>query len=186
LSVQDNVISEHVHDIKSTPKLMAFESITDEFIEELIGCRKMVINPKTRDVNKPGHKQVNYMVKALDDSGHKFELFTRQNLAEGMEDDFSCGLRWLASNGESLILCRYNGSSHPHRNKIENQAIGLVCHIHRATERYITANQKPDGFAYETDNYQSLQEAVLCLVRDCRIDGLLTDTVETNQIDLFT
>ncbi len=72
---------------------MAFESITDEFIEELISCRKMVSNPKTREVVKPGHKQINYIVKALDDSGHIFELFTRQNLADGMADDFSCGLR---------------------------------------------------------------------------------------------
>ena len=164
---------------------MAFESITDEFIEELIGCRKMVINPKTRDVNKPGHKQVNYRVKALDDSGHKFELFTRQNLAEGMEDDFSCGLRWLASNGESLILCRYNGSSHPHRNKVENRKLGLVFHIHRATERYIAANRKSDGFASETDKYHNLNEALHCLLKDCRIEGLTLGEVGLNQIDLF-
>jgi hypothetical protein len=145
----------------------------------------MVNNPRTREVSKPGHKQVNYLVRALDESGHRFELFTRQNMAEGMEDDFSCGLRWLAPNGESLILCRYNGSSHPHRNKLENRSLGVVFHIHRATEKYITANQKPDGFAYDTDTYQSLQEALLCLVRDCHIEGLISDTVDPNQIDLF-
>ena len=164
---------------------MAFESITEEFIEELISCRKMVTNPKTREVSKFGHKQVNYMVKALDDSGHKFELFTRQNLVEGMDDDFSCGLRWLAPNGESLMLCRFNGSSHPHRNKVEHRDLGLVFHIHRATERYIAANQKPDGFASETDRYFTQQEALHCLLKDCRIEGLTSGEVGLNQIDLF-
>ncbi|MCX6178278.1 MAG: hypothetical protein NT163_02730 [Chlorobiales bacterium] len=164
---------------------MAFESITDEFIEELISCRKMVSNPKTREVVKPGHKQINYIVKALDDSGHIFELFARQNLADGMADDFSCGLRWLAPNGESLIICRYNGSSHPHRNKVENNSLGLVYHIHRVTERYIAANQKPDGFASETDRYLTQQEALHCLLKDCRIEGLTSGEVAQNQIDLF-
>lgn len=54
---------------------MAFESLTDEFIEALICCPKKVINPKARDVLKPGHKQINYIVHALDDSGHEFQLF---------------------------------------------------------------------------------------------------------------
>jgi hypothetical protein len=145
----------------------------------------MVTNPKTREVSKPGHKQVNYLLKALDYSDHKFELFTRQNLADGMADDFSCGLRWLAPNGESLILCRYNGSSHLHRNKIEYRDLGLVFHIHRAKERYIAANQKPESFASETDRYLTQQEALHCLLKDCRIEGLTSGDVGQNQIDLF-
>jgi len=164
---------------------MAFESLTDEFIEELISCPKKVINPKARDVLKPGHKQINYIVHSLDDSGHEFQLFMRQNLAEGMEDDFSCGLLWEASNGETLILCRYNGASHIHRNKIENKVIELSFHIHRATKKYITANQNPDGFAYETDRYRTLGEALICLMNDCNVDGLGGGPKVENQFDLF-
>ena len=68
---------------------MAFESLSDEFIEGLMSCRKHVENPKTREQVKPGHKQFNYNVQALDESGHQFMLYTRQNTEEGMDDDFS-------------------------------------------------------------------------------------------------
>jgi hypothetical protein len=91
---------------------MAFESLSDEFIEGLMSCRKHVENPKTREQVKAGHKQFKYNVQALDESGHQFMLYTRQNTEEGVDDDFSCGLLWLASNGECLTLCRYNGSAH--------------------------------------------------------------------------
>lgn len=164
---------------------MAFESLTDEFIEALISSPKKVINPKAREVLKPGHKQVNYIVHALDESGHEFQLFIRQNLAAGMEDDFSCGLLWDAPNGETLILCRYNGASHIHRNKIEDKTLSLVFHIHRATKKYIAANQNPDGFAYETNRYQTLDEALVCLISDCNIEGLGSSPKENNQLDLF-
>lgn len=163
---------------------MAFESLTDEFIEALISCPKRVINPKARDVLKPGHKQINYIAHALDESGHEFQLFVRQNLAAGMEDDFSCGLLWDAPNGETLILCRYNGASHIHRNKIEDKTLSLVFHIHRATKKYIAVNQNPDGFAYETDRYQTLDKALICLISDCNIDGLGSNS-RNNQLDLF-
>lgn len=83
---------------------MAFESLSDEFIEGLISCRKHVENPKAREQVKPGHKQFNYNVQALDESGHQFMLYTRQNTEEGMDDDFSCGLLWLAANGECRTL----------------------------------------------------------------------------------
>lgn len=52
-------------------------------------------------------------------------------------------------------------------------------------ERYIAANQKPDGFACETDKYHNLNEALYCLLKDCRIEGMTSDEVGINQIDLF-
>ena len=165
---------------------MAFESLSDEFIEGLINCRKLVENPRAREQAKPGHKQFNYNVRAFDDSGHQFMLYTRQNTEAGMEDDFSCGLLWVASNGEWLTLCRYNGSAHTHRNKLEGKSLELACHIHRATEKYLAANQKPEGFAYPTEEYQTLEEAFHCLIKDCSIEGLTHGSTRANQIDLFT
>lgn len=92
-----------------------------------------------------------------------------------MEDDFSCGLSWVASNGETLTLCRYNGSSHDHPNHLENERTGYNCHIHKTTERYIKANRKPEGFATATEKYYSLKGALHCLTHDCNISGLQTE-----------
>lgn len=83
---------------------MAFESLTDDRIADLFNCPKQLTNPQARSKNKDGHEQKNYKVTATDGSGFEFEVYMRQNLREGMEDDFSCGIHWVAPNGECLTL----------------------------------------------------------------------------------
>lgn len=157
---------------------MAFESITDDKIEAMLRLRKRVTNPGGRATNKDGHEQFNYKVVSPDDEDLEFSLYARQNLRVGMEDDFSCGLSWLAPNGEVLTLARYNGSSHSHRNNIEGNMLNLECHVHTATERYIRANKKAEGFAESTDRYRTLKGALHCLVTDCSIVGISTNPDE--------
>ncbi len=162
---------------------MAFESITDEKIQQLLSGLKRLTNPNARSKMKDGHEQVNYRVTALDGSGHEFEVYTRQNKREGMEDDFSCGISWIAPNGESLTLKRYNGSSHSHLNQLEKEKLDAKCHIHLATEKYIKSNRKAEGFAETTERYRTLEGALHCLITDCNITGIQTSP--DNQIKLF-
>lgn len=163
---------------------MSFESITDIKIAELLGMTKNVTNARSKSKEKDGHEQYNY--KLLSQSGeYQFELYTRQNLREGMEDDFSCGISWLLPNGDVFTLKRYNGPSHIHRNPLENTFIYEKPHIHISTEKYVRANRKPEGFAVETNRYNSLKGALHCLVNDCNIVGLNTEPDNANQIKLF-
>lgn len=164
---------------------MAFESLTDDKIADLLNCPKHLNNPQARSKNKDGHEQVNYKVTATDGSGHEFELYRRQNLRDGMEDDFSCGLSWVAPNGETLTLKRYNGPNHDHPNHLEKVRLGLTCHIHIATEKYIKANRKAEGFAEATDRYNTIEGALHCLVMDCKIKGIQTTPDNTAQKNLF-
>lgn len=154
-------------------KYMAFESVTDELIAELLKCPKRISNPQARSINKPGHDQVNYKVAATDGSDHKFEIYKRQNVRDGMEASFSCGINWLAPSGEPLILRRYNGP-HVHPNHLEGEKLPEECHIHVATERYIQANRKPEGYAETTNRYNSIDGAFHCLVTDCNVSGVTT------------
>ena len=154
---------------------MAFESINDAKIAELLRLPKRVTNSNARAKTKDCHEQINYSVVCTNDEKYRFELYIRQNRMEGMEDDFSCGLSWVAANGETLTLCRYNGSSHNHPNHIENEKLGYSCHIHKTTERYIIANRKPEGFAVTTEQYYTLKGALYCLVHDCHIIGIQTE-----------
>ena len=149
---------------------MGYESVTDQKITTLLTIAKGVTNPKTRESNKDGHTQRNYKVRSAD--GQEFTLYVRQNLK--IEDDFSCGLQWHMPSGDSLTLVRYNGSSHWHPNRLEKTEIDFSCHIHRATEKYIKAERKPEGFAEQTDRYSTLSGALHCLVTDCKISGLST------------
>jgi len=153
---------------------MAFESITDVQIKDLLSSPKKITNPGARLRNIEGRDQVNYKAIATDGSGHEFQIYKRQNTREGMEDDFSCGISWVAANGETLTLKRYNGSSHSHKNQIEDELLTDTCHIHMATERYIKANKKPESFAVEADNYSTIEGALHCLVTECNISGIVT------------
>jgi len=154
---------------------MAFESVTDIKIAELISIHKKVVNSAARSKTKDGHEQYNYKVKSVGSDDYEFELYTRQNLREGMEDDFSCGISWLAPNGESFTLRRYNGLSHIHPNRLENEKLEYVCHVHKATEKYIKANLKATGYAEKTESYDTLKGALHCLVHDCNISGIATE-----------
>jgi len=164
---------------------MAFESLTDDKIADLLNCPKKLTNPnsKSKDIN--GNKQTNYRVIALDGSNHEFEVYKRQNLREGMEDSFSCGISWVSPTGETLTLKRYNGPSHDHPNHLEKTKLGLNCHIHIATEKYIQANRKAEGFAEVTDRYKTLDGALHSLVTDCKISGIKTNPDSANQPTLF-
>ncbi len=141
---------------------MAFESLTDDKIADLLNCQKKLTNPQARSKVKEGHQQFNFKVIALDGINHVFELYIRQNLREGMEDDFSCGISWIAPNSETLTLKRYNVPNHDYPNHLEKVRLGYNCHIHIATEKYIKANRKAEGFAEITDRYNSLSGALHC------------------------
>jgi len=163
---------------------MPFESITDIKIAELLSMTKTVSNARSKSKEKDGHEQYNYKLQSQT-GDYQFELYTRQNLREGMEDDFSCGISWLSSNGDVFTLKRYNGPSHIHRNQLENTFIKQKPHIHISTEKYVRANRKPEGFAEETNRYNSLKGALHCLVIDCNIVGLNTEPDNASQIKIF-
>ncbi|MCA0448009.1 MAG: hypothetical protein LCH54_17465 [Bacteroidetes bacterium] len=164
---------------------MSFESLTDDKIADLINCQKRLTNPQARVVIKDGHEQINFNVIATDDSGYKFEVYKRKNTRDGMDDDFSCGLLWISPNGEVLTLRRYNGSSHNHRNQLEKNQLGSTHHIHFASEKYIKANKKAEGFAEPSTRYKTLDGALHCLLSDCNISGLKTVSDDTSQTFLF-
>jgi len=58
--------------------------------------------------------------------------------------------------------------------RIEQLLRMQVCHIHQATERYLQARLKPEGFAQATDTYKTCDGALHRLVSDCNIEGLET------------
>jgi len=150
---------------------MAFESLTDEHIRQLLTMKKRVTNPTARQVADANHEKRDFIVES-EDGVERFRLFVRQN--KTVTDDFSCGLQWLPAGGESLILARYNGSSHEHPNHLEKAVIAFECHIHRTTERYIQSNLKPEGFAEQTNAYSTCAGALHQLVADCNITGVET------------
>lgn len=85
--------------------------------------------------------------------------------------------------GRTLPYC--DGSNHRHPNPLEGSRIDWRCHIHTATERYILAGKKPETFATETTEYNSLAGALHRLVQLANIQGMGTSPDGTAQTDMF-
>ena len=141
----------------------------DADISRLISLPKKVKNAKARTVEQRGSERLNY--EAYGENGEEFRIYIRQN--RRIPDGYSCGLLYLPAGREPVTLARYNGSDHEHTNPLESSLpIRFVCHIHRATERYIEAGRKADHFAETTTRYSDLKGAIAALIADCNVSGL--------------
>ncbi|MCW1981604.1 MULTISPECIES: hypothetical protein [Xanthomonas] len=141
----------------------------DVEIGRLLKVPKQVVNPKAKEKIQKGSRQLTYDL--LSNAGEHFRLIKRQNLR--VDDDFSCGLLYDGPNGESMMLTRYNGSSHFHSNPLQDAPpSNMECHIHIATARYIALGRKAEHFAEKTDRYWNVDGALSALVLDCNITGL--------------
>ncbi|MGA4530007.1 DUF6978 family protein [Ectopseudomonas chengduensis] len=143
--------------------------LTDEQIERLISSPKTVTSPGARWKTQRGSRQRNF---DLESEGGKlrFLLYLRQN--ERIRDSFSCGLLYFHAGGERVTLARYIGSDHPHYNPLDGTRSDNHCHIHRATERYMSAGRKAEHYAESTDRYTDLDGALRAMIEDCKISGI--------------
>ena len=160
---------------------MGTGNLTDEKIAALIAMPKRVTNPGARRKVIGKHEQLTYNVLG-NDNETSFQIFIRQSIK--IVESFSCGLLWISPSGETVTLIRYNGANHPHDNPLEGNHFEFNCHIHKATERYIAANKKPETFAEMTDRYRTLDGALNCLLNDCRVTGVVVEP-ENRTGDLF-
>lgn len=143
--------------------------LTDEQIDRLLNMPKIAISPNTRWKTQRGSRQRNYELNS-EDGKLSFSLFLRQN--RRIYESFSCGLLYLHPSGEKIMLARYNGSDHDHYNPLDGTRSDGICHIHQATERYMTAGRKSEHYAESTDRYTNLDGAFQAIVHDCKISGI--------------
>ncbi|HDR9046246.1 hypothetical protein [Burkholderia vietnamiensis] len=145
-----------------------FLLLTDADLTEMRQTPKRIVNPSARWVSKGSHRQKDFNVIAERDPEEKYRVFLR--ISEHNESVFSAGIMRIFSSGETLVLARYNGGYHPHRNVIERTKVPAVCHKHTATERYIQAGHDPDGFAEPITGYNTVDGAFEMLQRECGFD----------------
>lgn len=161
---------------------MSLETLTDKKVASLLSCPKHVENPGARETMEAKHRKRNFRVVS-DDGAHRFTIFVRQSTR--IPNGFSAGLLWHAKSGEDIVLLRCNGSDHFHPNVLEGERIGYQCHIHIATERYVQAGRKAEGFAEATTTYRTLAGALHELVRRANITGLRTEPEGPETQDMF-
>lgn len=141
---------------------------------------KRVLSGRAREVAKRGHFERNYDAVSVSDDTHRYRIFVRQSRFE--LSAFSAGLLRIFHSGESLILTRYNGPYHSHRNRLEGTRLGAMCHRHVAKASYMLQGMDPDGFAEPDQRFDTAESALRCLLGDCNVDGL---DLPPHQSELF-
>lgn len=143
--------------------------LTDAEIQQLIDERKVLPENYEEHIQlkpKRGHKEAELAVSGAD--GSSFRLILRQSNFDPL--DFSVILGYEIPKTTALFrLCRYNGKSHWHTNKLESETF-FGYHIHRATQRYQESGLTEDGYAKQTDRYADLHKALDCALTDCHFE----------------
>ena len=107
-------------------------------------------------------------------SGREFWIFLRQSTLNMF--DFSAILGYQLPQLHNVFrLRRYNGRSHEHTNVLEQEKF-YGYHIHTATKRYQQPGFREDHYAVTTNRYQTLEQAIECMLDDCGFRGNLEDS----------
>ena len=99
---------------------------------------------------------------------NKFGIKIRQNSVYPF--DFSAILTVsVPLSSTEFRLRRYNGSTNPHPNPIEDNVVNGF-HIHYATERYQRRGDDEETYAEETSRFSDLDGALRCLLKDANFE----------------
>ncbi|GAB4206409.1 MAG: hypothetical protein Fur0023_16270 [Bacteroidia bacterium] len=144
----------------------------DNMITTLINEKKQLnitIEEIYREIklnNKCNHKECKISIDRQDGQS-EFLIIIRKSTKN--ELDFSVILAFRNKEHDKyFILRRYNGKSHRHTNKLENDAF-YDFHIHYATERYQKHGLREDYYAEKTDKYNNIESAIQIMIRECNI-----------------
>jgi hypothetical protein len=146
------------------------ETVDSSFLERLRLQPKRVTR-WTKDKVEAKHRKSSCDAASLAESGQLFRIYLRQSLI--LADNFSCGIEWKSPDGDWITLARYNGSSHPHTNKLDLKEMKNVCHVHRITVEAIQNGWEHENFATPCYEYSDLEGAKVCLSRDFHVDDLI-------------
>jgi len=140
--------------------------LSDDEIQHLINEPKPLppnYHLRLRLKPKRGHKEAELDSEGA--NGTPFRLILRQSMGNLL--DFSLILAYRVPQTNIVFrLCRYNGKSHEHTNKLEGNKF-YDFHIHEATQRYQEAGLREDAYAEPTDRYADFDDALQCMLTNC-------------------
>lgn len=148
--------------------------LTDEFLQELIICPKIVLKADRRNMVLSNRHSKNNIYLASTDNRYKFKMFMRKS-CEFIED-FSIGLVWTNANefvniSKNIILLRCQG---PHDGKKPLSVdIHHSYHTHEITvddiqnKRYSNPSNRN-----QTTEFSSFEQAVLYFIVKCGINNI--------------
>lgn len=155
---------------------------TDELIQELITCPKMVVDaPKEMKKGRADYLKKNFIIKSIDGI-YNFSGFITQNST--FAENFSIGLIFNSREDKGKVtLLRCSG---PHG--MTKELHHAVCHIHKVIAEDINSGNKVEKNIKQTDEYSTLEDAIQFFIKYINIvpfDRQKHFPPPTGQTDLF-
>lgn len=135
--------------------------IGDVQIEEYIKERK-VLSQDFKSVLKDKGRMYVFDQEIIGLNGSTFKIIIRQSKINPLDFSIIFG---VLLGGDVFRIRRYNGDSHVHKNKIEDENVSGF-HIHHATERYQDKGFKEEGYAKKTDRYSDWKSALKIMIKE--------------------
>lgn len=146
---------------------MELHLLTDDDLDAMRRAPKTIVNPHAKWSETAGHREKNFVLHDARDATQAYRIFLR--ISSTNPTVFSAGLRRVFSADESIVLVRYNGPYHSHKNVIERTKVPAGYHRHLTTQRYIAAGLAVDGYAEPASGYNSVDGAFERLCKDCGV-----------------
>ena len=133
-------------------------SYTQEELDKLIKCRKIITKPPKEKMRLEKGSYRNDMELFSEDKQFRFTSFMRRN--EDYPENFSIGLDYHPKEERaSICLIRCNGP-HGDFNSAESNNPHFQSHVHKAKAENIEAGLRPEKHAEIIDAYASYEEAL--------------------------
>ena len=152
---------------------LAPRSYTQQELEDLIGCPKIVSEPPKEQM-KPdrGHLRNDMRLKSVE-GDREFRVFLRRSV--DLPENFSIGLVYLPEDGTGeVVLLRCNGPHGGYNDSFDPEHPHWDCHVHRATGQMIEAGLRPERAATINRDFASYEEAVQYFLRVTNITDART------------
>lgn len=143
---------------------LAPRAYTQQELEDLIGCSKIVSEPPKEQM-KPdrGHLRNDMRLKSVE-GDREFRVFLRRSA--DLPENFSIGLVYLPTDGTGEVtLLRCNGPHGSYSDSFDPEHPHWDCHVHRATAQMIEAGLRPEKEAAVSEDFASFEEAVHYFLR---------------------
>ena len=139
---------------------MAVTYLDQEIVSLLEEHKPLPVDWRRQVSLKPKRGHDEQQLDLVGDAGSEFRLILRRGRVNLLDFSIILAVRVPRSN-QLFRLCRYNGRSHEHTNRIEDVKF-YDFHIHVATERYQEIGMREDAYAEPTGRYSDFR--VLCVV----------------------
>ncbi|MCK6438850.1 MAG: hypothetical protein L6Q71_01455 [Planctomycetes bacterium] len=146
-------------------------TLTQQQIDDLIACRKVIVEPPRKEMTEERGSRRNDMRLTSEDRAHVFPVFMRINST--FQENFSAGLDYIVpGERDRICLLRCNGPHGEHVNEfLDEPDHHVTYHIHTAKAELLEQQKLPERYADITKEYATFEEALRYFLKRCNIAG---------------